>query len=157
MARFGYPISPPLTEQLADGQRYTVQYTQRARLEYHPANRGGAYEVLLGRLGADLVTGRSEAPFQTATAVPGATFVAATGHNLSGPIGAYWAQNGGLPVFGYPLSEAFMERSATDGQTYQVQYFERARLEYHPEHAGTADAIQLGLLGVQAQQTRYGR
>ena len=157
LARFGYPISPPLTERLADGQTYTVQYTQRARLEYHPANRGGAYEVLLGRLGADLVTGRNEAPFQAATAAPGATFVAATGHNLSGPIGAYWAQNGGLPVFGYPLSEAFMERSATDSQTYQVQYFERARLEYHPEHAGTAEAIQLGLLGVQAQRDRYGR
>ncbi len=157
LARFGYPISPPLSEQLADGQTYMVQYTERARFEYHAANRGSAYEVLLGRLGADLVTARSEAPFQAAAATPGATFVAATGHNLSGPIGGYWAQNGGLPVFGYPLSEAFMERSATDGQTYQVQYFERARLEYHPEHAGTAAEIQLGLLGVQAQHARYGR
>jgi hypothetical protein len=40
-----------------------------------------------------------------------------------------------------------MERSKSDGREYMVQYFERNRLELHPELAGTAYEVQLGLLG----------
>jgi hypothetical protein len=156
LARYGFPISDPMTEKLADGKTYTVQYTQRARLEYHPENRGSPYEVLLGRLGADLVAGRTESAFQPANPQPGAQFVTETRHNLSGPIADYWRRNGGVPVFGYPLSEVFTEVSPTDGKPYQVQYFERNRLEYHPENAGTPIEVLLGLLGVQCYQARYG-
>ncbi|HUS15946.1 MAG TPA: PQQ-dependent sugar dehydrogenase, partial [Chloroflexia bacterium] len=156
LARYGFPISDPMTETLADGKSYLVQYTERARLEYHPENRGSPYVVLLGRLGADQASGRREAPFQAATPAPGATFVPQTTHNLSGPIGAYWQRNGGVPVFGYPLSEPFVERSLTDGKDYQVQYFERARLEYHPEVPDADGQILLGLLGVQSYRGRYG-
>ena len=156
LPRYGYPISAPLTEQGADGTSYLVQYTERARLEYHPENRGSPYEVLLGRLGADLVAGRTDAPFQPAEAASGALYVAETHHNLRGPIAAYWQRNGGVPVFGYPLSEAFTERNPSDGKPYLVQYFERARLEYHPEYAGTDSEILLGLLGVQSYAARYG-
>src|SRR5207253_1046638 len=56
---------------------------------------------------------------------------------------------GGLQVYGYPLSEAFMERSKTNGKEYLVQYFERFRMELHPEAAGTAYEVQLGLLGAE--------
>ena len=31
--------------------------------------------------------------------------------------------------------------------TRVVQYFERARFEYHLEHAGTSDMVQLGAVG----------
>ncbi|HVG00766.1 MAG TPA: N-acetylmuramoyl-L-alanine amidase, partial [Chloroflexia bacterium] len=65
----------------------------------------------------------------------------------------YWSRNGGIPVFGYPLSEGFQEKSATDGKTYLVQYFERNRLEYHPE-LPEPSRISLGLLGVQVLQQR---
>ena len=61
-----------------------------------------------------------------------------------------------MPVFGYPLSEAFKEKNPADGKTYLVQYFERNRLEYHPEYAGTESEILLGLLGVQRYTARYG-
>lgn len=44
----------------------------------------------------------------------------------------YWLDNGGLPTFGYPLTPARYEQ-ASDGKTYLVQYFERARMELHPE------------------------
>ena len=40
-----------------------------------------------------------------------------------------------------------MEVSKSDGKSYLVQYFERNRLEYHPENAGTRFEVQLGLLG----------
>ena len=41
---------------------------------------------------------------------------------------------GGLPVYGYPITEEFIEKSPTDGKPYKVQYFERNRFEYHPEN-----------------------
>ncbi|MGI8587491.1 MAG: DUF5107 domain-containing protein [Chloroflexia bacterium] len=66
----------------------------------------------------------------------------ATGHTLSAAFVAYFDAHGGLPVFGYPLAEADQEGG------HLVQYLERARLEYHPEHSGTPYEVQLGLLGV---------
>ncbi len=40
------------------------------------------------------------------------------------------------------------------GRTYQVQYFENARTEYHPELAGTRYEVELGLVGKEALQRR---
>jgi hypothetical protein len=156
LAQFGFPISVELTE---EGR--TVQYTQRARLEWHPEYAGSASEVLLGLLGADVATARAdagEAPFRRVPAPSGgaARYFAETGHTLAPPLRAYWERQGGLPVFGYPLSEAFTEVSPTDGKPYLVQYFERNRLEHHPEYAGSASEVLLGLLGVQELGRRYG-
>jgi hypothetical protein len=60
-----------------------------------------------------------------------------------------------LPVFGYPLSEAFQERSETDSKIYLAQYFERNRLEYHSEFRGASGEVLLGLLGVQEYERRH--
>jgi len=69
---------------------------------------------------------------------------AQTGHTVRGYFLEYWQNNGGLAQFGYPISEEFFEG-------YQrVQYFERARLEYHTEFSGTPYQVELSLLGVQA-------
>lgn len=51
---------------------------------------------------------------------------------ISGPIRQYWETNGGLPVFGYPKSVQYEEM--IEGKPYQVQWFERNRLEIHPEN-----------------------
>jgi hypothetical protein len=40
-----------------------------------------------------------------------------------------------------------IETNPTDGKQYLTQHFERARLEYHPENAGTPYDVLLGLLG----------
>ena len=80
-----------------------------------------------------------------------------TGHNLTGPILEYWQSNGGVAVFGYPLSEAFTEKSPTDGKSYLVQYFERQRLEYHPENTDPKFQVLSGLLGVQSYMAAYGK
>ena len=66
----------------------------------------------------------------------------------------FWQANGGLAVFGYPLSEEFHETSPIDGKVYTVQYFERNRFEYHPEFAGTPNEVLLGLLGVDSLRAR---
>jgi hypothetical protein len=58
-----------------------------------------------------------------------------------------------LASFGYPISEELREVNQADGKTYTVQYFERARLEYHPENAGTPYVVQLGLMGLETIAT----
>ncbi|HEX9373232.1 MAG TPA: S8 family serine peptidase, partial [Roseiflexaceae bacterium] len=63
----------------------------------------------------------------------GAAYFPETGHTLRGTFLGYWRANGGLPIFGYPTSEEFVERGE-DGRDYTVQYFERHRFELHPEN-----------------------
>lgn len=148
---FGYPLSEEYQEVSAtDGKVYTVQYFERQRFEYHPEFKGTQNEVLLGLLGTYMVGGRTDGAFARAATLPSSStrrYFEPTGHNLSGTFLTYWNRYGGLPIFGYPLSEEFQEVSATDGKTYTVQYFERARFELHPEYAGTPNEVLLGLLG----------
>lgn len=151
LAQFGLPITDELME---DGR--TVQYTERARFEWHADLRDSPSEVLLSLLGAQLATGRNDAPFRRAAAPPSGTYFSQTGHTLAEPFLSFWQRNGGLPVYGYPISEAFDEKSATDGKLYKVQYFQRNRLEYHPEARGTVFEIQLGLLGKEFYKRVYG-
>ncbi|MCA1723008.1 MAG: glycoside hydrolase family protein [Thermomicrobia bacterium] len=70
-----------------------------------------------------------------------------TSHTLTGPFLQFWKQGGGLPVFGYPISEPIIEKNADDGKLYTVQYFERTRLEYHPEFKDNPLPVLEGLLG----------
>ncbi len=66
-----------------------------------------------------------------------------TGHHLGYGFLRFWRANGGMMTFGYPLSEEFTENGRT------VQYFERAKFEYHPEEANPLYQVQLALLGTQ--------
>lgn len=72
---------------------------------------------------------------------PGVWYFHETGHTLSEPFLSFWLNHGGHQLLGFPLTEPFQMAGR------QVQYFERARLELHPEHAGTDLEIQFGLLG----------
>jgi hypothetical protein len=154
--QFGYPLTEEFVETSpTDGKPYVVQYFERARFEWHPANRP-PYDVLLGLLGHTITAGRkSELPFRPAPAQasPGSVYFPETGHNMPPQFVDYWRTHGGLPVYGYPISEAFTETSPTDGKPYLVQYFERNRFEWHPE-LPEAYRVSLGLLGVQVLRTR---
>ncbi|MEM8535016.1 MAG: hypothetical protein AAGF95_29540 [Chloroflexota bacterium] len=77
-----------------------------------------------------------------------------TGRTLRGPFLNFWEQNGGLAVFGFPLTEAQTEVNVDDGQAYLTQYLERQRFEYHPENAGTPYEVLLGRLGVVDAEQR---
>ncbi|MGI8587227.1 MAG: PQQ-binding-like beta-propeller repeat protein [Chloroflexia bacterium] len=152
LAQFGYPLTEPFTETVGEAEGggtrdYLVQYFERARFEYHPENAGTAYAVLLGLLG--LRFHQADPPAQP---VAGLTFL--NGHNLGGAFRSYWQAHGGLFVNGYPISEERDELSPTDGKTYRVQYFERVRMELHPEYAGTPNQVLLGLLGTQLLSQR---
>lgn len=76
-----------------------------------------------------------------------------TGHQVCGRILEYWQQNGGLPVFGYPVGEQAGQN--VEGRPVQVQLFERNRLELHPENAAPYDVL-IGRLGADALK-RAGR
>ncbi len=160
LSNFGYAISAPATE---SGR--TVQYFERQRFENHPELAGTPYQVELGRLGADVAQSsglNTSAPFAP---LPGntasdanCTFYSQTGHRLCAGFRNYWGGNGvefgdpgvsfreSLALFGYPISEEFIDPASG----LDVQYFERARFEYHPEFAGTKYEVELTLLGQTA-------
>jgi hypothetical protein len=77
-----------------------------------------------------------------------------TGKRACGRFLEYWIANGGLAQQGYPITDEFEETNPTDGRRYRVQYFERARFEYHPENAPPFDVL-LGLLGREQYRARY--
>jgi len=147
---FGYPITGVFKQ---DG--YWRQYFERAVFEYHPEFAGTEDEVQLVRVGAWRVSGReNEEPFRPIEWFPDTSdhrYFPETQHSLSYGFKAYWDRYGGWRVFGLPLSEEFSEQNppppAGDGEVHTVQYFERARFEYHPEYAGTPYEVLLGLLG----------
>jgi hypothetical protein len=76
-----------------------------------------------------------------------------TGFCIAGRIRSFWEQNGGLPVFGFPIGP--QQEQFIEGKPFQVQWFERNRLELHPENQPPYDVL-LGRLGVDrlAQQRR---
>ena len=69
-----------------------------------------------------------------------------TRYCVAGRFREYWEQNGGLAVFGFPVSEARQETNRDTGQSYLTQWFERNRFEWHPENAAPYDVL-LGRLG----------
>jgi len=160
LAVFGFPIGPQ--EQITvDGKTITVQRFERNRLELHPGNKR-PYDVLLGRLGADRLgqQGRDWFSFAKSGDTGGCRVFAETGHAVCGSILKAWRANGlqidgkkavsdaeSLALFGMPLS-GLMTETLSDGKQYQVQWFERARFELHPENAAPYDVL-LGLLGIE--------
>jgi hypothetical protein len=122
---FGYPLTEAFDDPVL-GLR--VQYFQRTRLELHLDNPE-QYRVQLGSLGEEL---GYEFPPLPEDEIPAFNtslrrYYSETGHVVSYAFLRYFDEHGGLLIFGYPLSE-FMYR---DG--YVVQYFQRARMEWHPE------------------------
>ncbi|HSH80557.1 MAG TPA: thermonuclease family protein [Herpetosiphonaceae bacterium] len=65
-------------------------------------------------------------------------------HCIEGRFRDYWQQNGGLPVFGYPITAAAQQQTAEG--LFLTQYFERNRFELHPEQQPPHDVL-LGRLG----------
>ncbi len=156
---FSFPIGPQQQETI-EGKALLVQRFERNRLELHPEN-ARPYDVLLGRLGADRLAqqGRDwSTAFPKQPGQAGCRFFPETGHNVCGAILNAWRASGleidgragkteaeNLALFGLPLSGLVTE-TLSDGKQYQVQWFERARFEIHPENQPPYNVL-LGLLG----------
>jgi hypothetical protein len=138
--QFGYPLTEEFNE-----NGLTTQYFERAVFEWHPDAPSG-WKVQLRRLGAHLHGHRDEPAFQRVQGIDNSNtkYFPETGHRLSFGFKTYWEQHGALRINGYPISEEFQENGFT------VQYFERVRYEWHPEHRGTQYEILLGHLGSDA-------
>jgi hypothetical protein len=139
---FGYPISEQRVETV-EGRTLQLQWFERDRLEIQADGT-----ITAGRLGARLleIQGR---PWETLGGEPIAKdptcrYFHETLRNVCGPFQTYWERNGGLERFGYPISGLMDE--VIEGRTYRVQYFERRRMELHPENAEPYNVL-LGLLG----------
>ena len=160
---FGFPISAQAPFQTQDGSTIQAQWFERQRLELHPEN-ARPYDVLLGRLGVDRLNqqGRDWFNFPKASpdagSQPGCVFVAQTQHSVCEPFRTYYQRYGidfdgqpgftieeSLALFGLPISEATRELGS-DGREYLTQWFERARLEFHPELPAQFSVLG-GLLG----------
>jgi hypothetical protein len=130
---FGFPRTEPVME-----NGLQVQYFQRARMEWHPEMN----VVQLSLLGSMLTQGRQFATVPPAPNGPQLRYFPETSHTVHHAFLAYFTSHGGLDEFGYPISE----ESTEDG--FQVQYFQRARMEWHPE-LPAAYNVSLSLLGDQ--------
>lgn len=70
-------------------------------------------------------------------------YVPQTGHFVRGAFRAFWEGKGGVPIFGYPVTEEFIRRS--DGKL--IQFFERARFELNVND--NRATVELGRLGAE--------
>lgn len=151
---FGYPISEEIVE---DGR--IVQYFERARFEYVPGNETVPSSVQLGLIGQEALRGpMQDFAIYTPSTFPtdplnGSRYFPLTGHTIIGVFQQYWEKHGGLEVFGYPVTEEFVDPSGR-----VVQFFERARMEYFPEEnfyggvVRTLREVQLTDLGRQVAE-----
>lgn len=157
---FGYPLTP-LQEELVEGRPTLVQWFERTRIEVHP-DQPPPYRLQLGRLGAETLgrAGTISAYSGPETPRPDCRFFPETGRNLCGELLEAWRGAGlsldgkravseveSLALFGMPLTAA-REETLADGRAYTVQWFERARLELHPE-LPAGSRVLLGLLGAE--------
>ncbi len=140
LAIFGYPISESFID-----QGLTVQYFQKARMELHPENPE-AYRVQLGLLGEELKYRQSAIP-EPQPRSRRKVYFPETGHTVSYAFLDYFRANGGVDIFGFPITEMHFE----DGQI--VQYFQRLKMQWQPNDPTTT--VVIGNLG-EVYLTIYG-
>jgi hypothetical protein len=95
----------------------------------------------------DLPTTRNDGVVPPADGTPWRYFPE-TGHVVQGRFLDYFMGSGQIATFGLPRTDEMTE----DGRL--VQYFQRGRLEYHPERAGTDGEVVLASLGSQTAVSR---
>ena len=164
---FGYPLSEEFGERNADlAADFTTQYFEREPFESHPEHPA-PYQVLLGRLGAEILQqqGRSwRDEDDGANPLPGTAcevfMIDTERRSVCGPLLSYWRSHGlefdgrpgtsyaeSLALLGLPLTAPKIETNP-DGDRVLTQWFERARLEYHPDKPAEFQVL-LGRLGVE--------
>ncbi|MFL5734140.1 MAG: O-antigen ligase family protein, partial [Chloroflexia bacterium] len=151
---FGNPVSPVMLEVEEGGRVLSVQYFERARFEFHPEFDDPTKQVQLGLLGSEApVTG--QVAFPLPAGLQGTEVV--LGDKVPGtpPLFAAFWRRVGVAVLGYPIGPV-MADTGPKGETLYVQYFQRGRLEYHPENAAEQQ-VQMSNLGTEAYHRTHGK
>ena len=168
---FGYPLTEARYEVNSSGDYVLTQYFERQRFELHPNNEA-PYDVLLGRLGAEILmlSGINPDTIPNAAPEPNCVWFEETAHNVCNQGNGlgflnYWSTHGlefdgaagtsrdeSVALFGYPLNEPQMETNSS-GDTVLTQWFERARFEWHPDNPDEFKVL-LGRLGAELLEQR---
>ncbi len=165
LAVFGFPTTNVFTAQDENGVSRPTQLFERNIFELH-ADKAAPYDVLLARLGDSILLLSNydwQAQPRDPAPVSGCTWFAETQFNVcnqGGSIGfkTYWASHGlefdgragtsyaeSLALFGFPLTAPYVAENP-NGDTVLMQWFERARFEWHPNNP-VQFRVLLGLLG----------
>ena len=158
---FGHPISA-VQERFENGGIIRTQYFERHRIEVHPL--AAPYDIQLGHVGSEELRARYgvDNAADTRGNQAGCRWFGETNHAVCGEFAAYWQGHGvaldqrngwsyaeNLALLGFPVSGELTETH--EGQSFTVQYFERGRLELHPNNPAPYRVLS-GLLGRTAQQ-----
>ena len=138
---FGYPISQAFESNSSRNPSGTlIQYFERARFELHPDNPADL-RVTLTLLG-EYFFNRDD--FQPASHYQPSSYACRNIPHDGLPVCyaflQFFDQYGGVAQFGYPISELVTHQGRL------VQYFQRARLEWHPENP-PGEKVTLSNLG----------
>jgi hypothetical protein len=146
----GYPITDAFIDPVTG---LLIQYFQNARLELYPVRTDGEWSVRLSPLG-EILGGWHAAPRPSALLVgskPGCHFYKSSNHWVCHAFLDFYENHGGSHRFGYPISEFALENGRL------VQYFQRFRLDWHPE-AKSGLQVRVAPLGLlHFEQMGYDR
>jgi hypothetical protein len=142
---FGYPLTSAFSYH---GQ--WIQVFERAVFEYHPENKQ-PYVVEFRLLGSEELNSLPK-DFINASPVKCDQKFTETGKCLSGRFLQFWQQNGGLSVFGFPIT------SDTSLKGIWSQDLERWMFELHPENPKPFDVLgrRMGADWLQARMPGSG-
>jgi hypothetical protein len=142
----------------ATGRAVLTGYNAIVLVPRRPLTPFTDYRVTIGANGTDtswdfrteadqLSPAPAPSPSPSATPAPDSLrcFAPQTTYCIAGPFRAQWEAQGGLALNGYPLSDVFRQR-LEDGEEYDVQYFERVRMELHRDGQGRP-LVLLGQFG----------
>lgn len=131
---FGFPITDQFRDETSG---LTLQYFQKARFQLHP-QAPPDLRVQLSPLGEFLY--ESGKKVEIPSTFPSCRQFPQTGYQVCYAFLAFFESNGGISQFGYPISGL----ESHDG--WFVQYFQRARFEWHPERS-PGEKVMLSNLG----------
>ena len=134
---YGYPI----TERMTSKDGLVVQYFQRARFEWHPEAPEGQ-RVQLTPLGERMY--QPVPPFDLKKN-PAICRTFENGLDVCYSFLTFFDRHGGVAQFGLPISDV------EEREGRYIQYFQNARLEWHPDGIGVdlSQEVQLTFLGRQ--------
>jgi hypothetical protein len=129
----------PITDGFVDPQSgRLIQYTENARLEWVNDDPGGGHPIL--RPLGEMMGGWQPAVDKSSMDPRGCRYFEQTGHSVCYAFLDFFNAHGGLELFGYPISEFTLQNDRI------VQYFQRFRLDWHPE-AAAPDQVRVAPLG----------
>ena len=138
---YGLPISRAFQiDSPGSSQEVWYQYFEKARFEYRP-NNPEDLQLTISPLGAylhDMAPAAEIIP--TEIGLSSCQYFSQSGHQVCFAFLSFFQQQGGISQFGYPVSEVEIR----DGR--KVQYFQKARFEWHPENKH-GERVQLTDIG----------